>query len=160
MVAAASAYIARRPGTHVLLVGYSGGGAIAALMAPAVPHLLGVVTIAGNLDPDAWTALHGYLPLAGSLNPALQPPLDRALEQWHLVGGRDTNVPYRVVRHYLERVPPERVWRYDTFDHSCCWVQQWPRTFDRIRAQLKGRPTAAVFDRPSARTAAGAPPAK
>src|SRR5258708_14449552 len=35
----------------------------------------------------------GYLPLEGSLNPALQPPLPTSLRQWYLVGQRDTNVP-------------------------------------------------------------------
>lgn len=96
-----------------------------------VPHVVGVVTIAGNLDPDAWIRLHDYLPLTGSLNPALAPLLPKSLREWHLIGERDTNVPYSAAQEYLHRVPPDRIWRYASFDHACCWVREWPAAFAR-----------------------------
>ena len=77
----------RMPPRSVVLIGYSGGGVLAVLIAPQVPGSA-VVTIAANLDVEAWARWHQYTPLSGSLNPATQPPLD-ALHEWHLVGDRD-----------------------------------------------------------------------
>ena len=136
MSAAASAFVSEHHFKHVLLVGYSGGGALAVLMAGALPGISGVVTIAGNLDPDKWTALHGYLPLQGSLNPALEPPLPADLKQWYLAGERDTNIPATVTARYLQRTAPERVWSYARFDHVCCWTREWPAIFSKIQAEL------------------------
>jgi pimeloyl-ACP methyl ester carboxylesterase len=136
MTAAATVFITQHHFQHVLLVGYSGGATIAALMARDLPGLIGFISVAGNLDPDTWAQLHGYLPLAGSLNPSLQPALSTALPQWYLVGQRDTNVPAAATARYLERVPPGRVWSYPRFDHACCWVSEWPAIYTRVAAEL------------------------
>jgi hypothetical protein len=136
MSVAASAYISEHHVRRVLLVGFSGGGALAVLMAPSVPNLVGVVTIAGNLDSEEWTRLHGYLPLNGSLNPALEPPLPASLKQWYLVGGRDTNVPPETNERYFRRIAADRARVYPGFDHTCCWVAEWPSIFADILAEL------------------------
>jgi pimeloyl-ACP methyl ester carboxylesterase len=136
MSAAATAYADAHGFGRVLLVGYSGGGTLVMLMARRMPLAVGVVTIAANLDPDAWTALHGYLPLTGSLDPSVEPSLPGTVREWHLVGDRDANVPYTAAERYLLRVPPARVWRYATFDHVCCWEREWPSVFRRVRAEL------------------------
>ena len=136
MTAAATSFITEHHFRHVLLVGYSGGATIAALMARDLPGVTGLVSVAGNLDPDAWAQLHGYLPLKGSLNPSLQPALPTTLRQWYLVGQRDTNVPAAATAHYIDRVPPDRVWSYPRFDHACCWVSEWPSIYTRISAEL------------------------
>jgi dienelactone hydrolase len=136
MSAAAATYIAEHHFEQVLIVGYSGGGTLAALMARNLPHASGLVAIAGNLDPDAWAQLHGYLPLQGSLNPSLEPPLPADLKQWYLVGERDSNVPAAATARYFARVPKDRVWSYARFDHKCCWVEAWPSIFASIAVQL------------------------
>ena len=120
----------------LVLVGYSGGGVLSVLMAPLVPSTCAVITIAADLDVDAWTHWHHYLPLTGSLNPATQPPLDSHIAQWHLVGDRDTNVPPEISARYLDRLPNEHLWHFSTFDHTCCWVEQWPDILARIEVQL------------------------
>ncbi len=125
---------------RVVLIGYSGGGALAVLLVPHVPAARAVVTIAADLDVAAWSRWHGYLPLTGSLDPAQQPPLPAAVAQWHLVGGRDSNVPERLNRRYFEAqgaaADVDHVWRYPTFDHTCCWVRQWPQILERLDAAL------------------------
>jgi pimeloyl-ACP methyl ester carboxylesterase len=141
MSAAASAFISERHFKRVLLVGYSGGGALAVLMARAMPGISGVVTIAGNLDPDTWATLHGYLPLEGSRNPSLEPPLPAALKQWYLVGRRDTNVPSAAMARYFQRTPHDRIWSYARFDHVCCWADEWPSIFSRILSEFDGSPS-------------------
>lgn len=139
LVAAASRYAAVQHFRRVLLVGYSGGGTLAALMARTLPDVVGLVTIAGNLDPVAWARWHGYLPLTGSLDPVLEPP-PRGLPQWHLVGGSDANVPYRVVDRYFKREPDARIRRYPGFGHVCCWVRVWPAALGKILAELPPAP--------------------
>jgi dienelactone hydrolase len=120
----------------VVLVGYSGGGVLAVLMAPRVPSTVAVVTIAADLDTEAWAHWHGYSALDGSLNPATLPALPSRIRQWHLVGDRDTVVPPDLNRRYLNRIEPDYVWHFATFDHVCCWVQQWPELFSRIEAAV------------------------
>jgi hypothetical protein len=120
----------------VVLIGYSGGGALAVLMAPLVPSTVAVVTLAADLDIDAWARRHDYSALEGSLNPATRPPLPSRIRELHLVGDRDTVVPPELSRRYLDRVKTDYVWHFATFDHVCCWAQQWPELFPRIEAAV------------------------
>src|SRR6202171_365024 len=93
MVAALRRFLALHPFRRVVLIGYSGGGTLAWLMAAQVPETAAIVTVAANLDTDGWTRIHGYSPLTGSLNPALMPPLPPTIGQLHYVGRRDRHVP-------------------------------------------------------------------
>jgi dienelactone hydrolase len=132
----------------VVLVGYSGGGVLSALMAPLVPSTCALVTIAADLDVDAWTRWHHYLPLTGSLNPATQAPLDPHIAQWHLVGDRDTNVPPDISARYLDRLPNDHLWHFSTFDHTCCWVEQWPDILARIELAIPAARAQPLSQRP------------
>lgn len=138
MAAAARRELERSGHGRVLLVGYSGGGVLAMLLAPRLPHVAGVVTIAANLDVDAWAAHHRYLPLDGSLDPAR---LDIAGDwgEWHLVGGRDGVVPYRTVARYLARRSAARTRIYPDFDHVCCWEGEWPAIAAEVEMLLGER---------------------
>jgi dienelactone hydrolase len=138
MAAVINRYSPENESRCVVLVGYSGGGVLSVLIAPLVPSTCAVVTIAADLDVDAWTRWHHYLTLKGSLNPANQEPLDPHIAQWHLVGDRDTNVPPAISARYLDRLPNNNLWHFSTFDHTCCWVEQWPDILARIVAQVAG----------------------
>jgi pimeloyl-ACP methyl ester carboxylesterase len=139
-MATAAGQTARSLGaTKVVLVGYSGGGTMAVLMATRIPQAVAVVTVAANLDIDAWTERHAYLPLKDSLNPALEAPLPRGIGQWHLVGGRDTDVPPDSVARYLERAPAAHVQRFEDFDHRCCWRDAWPSIWRELEPELQAR---------------------
>jgi hypothetical protein len=136
MAAVVNRYCAQSCRGGVVLIGYSGGGVLAVLMAPLVPSTVAVVTIAADLDIDAWARRHGYSALEGSLNPANLPPLPSRVREWHLVGDRDAVVPPELSRRYLDRVKTDYVWHFATFDHVCCWAQQWPELFSRIEAAV------------------------
>ncbi len=116
----------------VELVGYSGGGAIAALTAAQRRDVIRLVTVAGNLDHQAWTSLHRAAPLKGSLNPADCWENLADIPQLHFVGGVDTNIPYAIARSYQARFPdnaqPE-IRIVKDFDHICCWAENWPNLF-------------------------------
>lgn len=129
MVAALRAFLAVHPFRQVELVGYSGGGTIAWLMAAQLSETVRVVTVAANLDSDLWARIHDFSPLAGSLNPALAPPLRSEVRQVHYVGGRDRNVPPTVVASFLQRHPEASMRMLAEFDHDCCWIARWPELF-------------------------------
>jgi hypothetical protein len=138
MVAALRSYQSQNGFERIVLVGYSGGGTLAVLMAPRLPNLDGVVTIAANLDVSAWAEHHHYLPLLNSLNPADRVGALRVPEI-HLMGERDTTVPPITTQRYFEAHPAALMWTYAQFDHLCCWQREWPEIHERIERALNSK---------------------
>jgi hypothetical protein len=135
MVAAIRRYQEQSHFQRLVLVGYSGGGVLAELVAQELSGVTAVVTIAANLDVSAWTEYHGYLALTGSLNPATTTHT-AAVPQIHLLGEDDEVVPPHTVQRYFERNPHSIVWKYPDHGHVCCWREEWPRIVSRIDQQL------------------------
>ncbi|MDP1618972.1 alpha/beta fold hydrolase [Phenylobacterium sp.] len=132
--AAVSVLMARAGAERVVLVGWSGGGVMAALVAARRDDVAGLVTIAAPLDLAAWTRSRGLSPLLG-LDPADLPPI--AAPQMHLTGAFDPLVRPAVVKQTARRLAgpwgqvetwPER--------HDCCWVAR----VDAIAARLDPQP--------------------
>ena len=133
MAAALRTYVAARDVPRLAFIGYSGGGALAVLLASRFPQAAAVVTVAGNLDTDAWAAHHRYLRLTGSLNPAAHARLPASLYQRHYVGTRDRVVPREIVAGGAG--DPSTVVVVPEFDHVCCWPRLWPAILaDLVRA--------------------------
>lgn len=132
MAAAVQRVAARYRARRLVLIGYSGGGTLAMLLAERLANVRALVTIAGNLDTDAWTRLHGYTPLTGSLNPARRAPLPPAIAQLHLAGGRDRNVPAALIEPVVRRQPGAQLRVYDDADHGCCWIRLWPQVIGEV----------------------------
>jgi pimeloyl-ACP methyl ester carboxylesterase len=114
------------PESPLTLIGYSGGGTLAMLLAPRLRRVERVVTVAANLDVTAWTAHHGYSALVGSLNPADAPPLPSHIRQLHLFGENDKNVPAALMRHVAERSSNSAIRIVPGYNHACCWAKTWP----------------------------------
>jgi len=129
------------------LFGHSGGGTLALLLAARLSGALDVVTIAGNLDTDAWTVHHGYSPLRDSLNPATEPELAARVTQWHLLGGGDRVVPPALVRPYIERAARATGVEFPSFTHGCCWSRVWPGVLRAVRRGDEGQLPGRVFRR-------------
>ncbi len=125
------------------LIGYSGGAAVAVLVAARRNDVDWLVTVAGNLDHSAWTGLHNVTPLHGSLNPADYTHRLQSLPQLHLVGEDDETIPVAVSKSYLGRFsdPPSqlRVTVIPGFDHNCCWAREWASLL--YRHQFRERPS-------------------
>jgi pimeloyl-ACP methyl ester carboxylesterase len=115
--------------TRLRLVGYSGGGTVAVLVAARRTDVAQVVTVAANLDHARWTELHRVTPLAGSLNAADHAARLQGLPQLHLVGEDDEVVPPQVVEAYVARMRDTSrtaVVVVPDFGHTCCWAEAWP----------------------------------
>jgi len=110
---------------QLTLIGYSGGGALAVLIAPYLPQKTSVITIAANLDVAAWSRHHGYDPLTESLNP-LDIKIPETIRQIHLQGGKDAVVPPSTVQKFLLKNPSARVLSFAQYTHQCGWVDHWP----------------------------------
>jgi pimeloyl-ACP methyl ester carboxylesterase len=119
MAAAARRVLAARGAERIVWLGYSGGGALAVLLAARLPETVGVVTVAANLDIDAWADQQRASRLVGSLNPSRQSRLPAAVFQRHYAGGRDRSVPTEARAGVEVVVVPD-------YDHRCCWTSLWP----------------------------------
>lgn len=86
------------------LVGFSGGGAIAALLAARRPDILSLRTIAGTLDHIALNKARRVSPLSGSLNPISVAQKLKATPQIHYSGGNDSVVPSWVSQAFAKAV--------------------------------------------------------
>jgi pimeloyl-ACP methyl ester carboxylesterase len=132
MTEAVSRAVEQAKARNVVLVGYSGGGVLAVLIAERLDNVAAVVTVGANLDVEAWSKYHGYLPLTGSLNPAASTAEHRWPET-HLYGMRDQVVPAATTDAYFKRFPNAQR-RLEANDHVCCWVEQWPELWKQVGA--------------------------
>jgi pimeloyl-ACP methyl ester carboxylesterase len=138
MAAALRRILATNEFDRLVWIGYSGGGTLATLLAPRFDATTDLITIAANLDIDAWADLHAYSRLAGSLNPTRQPSLPARIRQRHYVGGKDGVVPKEVVARGL--VDPDTLIVIPSYDHTCCWDAIWPALLAEVeRASTSGR---------------------
>ncbi len=122
------ALAAQSPRARFGLVGFSGGAAIAALLAARRDDIDWLVTVAGNLDTEAWAAHHAVAALDGSLNPAAGAHGLRDLAQVHLFGADDRVVPRATAERFIARAgATDAVREIEDFDHGCCWAGAWPQ---------------------------------
>lgn len=125
---------------ELVLVGYSGGGAVATLVAARRRDVAALVTVAGTLDTDVWTQQQRLSPLEGSLNPKDVASRVAPIRQWHFIGENDTVMPGAVLTSFLSGAaendrrgtPAPIVQAMPDFDHTCCWARAWPELSRRF----------------------------
>jgi len=125
---AISTYAARAPGQPLNLIGYSGGGALAVLVAAGRGDVASIRTVAGNLDIDEVTRLHHVSPLTGSRNPIDEARRVAQIAQLHFSGGDDRIVPASVARHFaiLAGGSCVRTEIVPGIGHEGDWARLWP----------------------------------
>lgn len=119
----------QRGARQLVLVGYSGGGAVTALLAERRSDVSAWITVAGNIDTQAWTQYHRISPLTGSLDPMTASSRLHNLMQWHFVGSQDRIVPPQLIKAFAARMPRAKVIEREGYDHTCCWVQDWAKAY-------------------------------
>lgn len=116
--------------TSVTLIGYSGGGAIAVLLAERRDDVDWLVTVAGNLDHAAWTAYHGDTPLTESLSPVTDMDRLADVRQLHIAGGEDATMPVVLIANFVRELPvktPVELLVFEGADHDdwpAIWAQK------------------------------------
>lgn len=122
--------IKRQYGTgSVHLVGYDGGGAIAAILAAKREDVLTLRTVAGNLDHDAQSVYLGLPPLSESLNAIDFADDLRHVPQHHFIGGQDDSIKPAVLNSYLQAIGESPCVKYTMIqeaEHGRGWVEKWP----------------------------------
>lgn len=112
------------------LVGYSGGGVIAVLLAGRRSDVEHLVTVAAPVALEEWVTWHKVTPLAGSLDPmAEKKSLPPAI---HFSGADDTVVPPVIAERFVAARGGKRR-LVSGFDHQCCWARDWARLLEETQ---------------------------
>lgn len=111
------------------LVGFSGGGAVAALLAAERDDVATLRTVAGNLNHEKLNAMHGVTPMPLSLNPADIAPQIAHIPQHHFIGEWDEVVTPAIYDSFRAAAGPTTCMRSSMVkevDHETGWVNIWP----------------------------------
>lgn len=128
---------ARFAARRINLVGYSGGAALAMLLAERRDDVRLLVSVAGNIDPSAWVRLHGLSPLRASLDPLADIGSLHAERLFLLSGADDQNIPPQLADGVVAALNgrlPAISHSIDGFNHHCCWETDWPRLWGEAQA--------------------------
>lgn len=125
---ALSQALAPWPGMQIELVGYSGGGGIAALIAARRHDVRSLRTVAGNLDVAYVNAVHHVSPMPQALSAIDAASQLADLPQIHFVGGADTTVPPEVAKRFQQAtgVRCTRIEEVPGLAHGSDWAAVWP----------------------------------
>ena len=123
--------LAHQAGTeHIHLIGFSGGAAIAVLVASNRHDIDSLRTIAGNLDPDAVNKYHHVTRFKNSLNPIDVAEEIRNIPQRHFIGSSDRVVPLSVIESFVRREGDKddrRITLIDGVGHTKGWQEKWKK---------------------------------
>jgi hypothetical protein len=111
------------------LVGFSGGGAIATLLAARRSDVASLRTVAGNLDHQAVNRHHQVDQQLGSLNAIDVAARLTKLPQRHFSGSRDDVVPTFIARDFARRAGGGSCVHVTVVDgpsHAAGWSERWP----------------------------------
>lgn len=114
------------------LVGYSGGAAIAAILAAERSDIVSLRTVAGNLDSEYVNQIHHVSAMPESLNP-VQFASALHIPQLHFRGLHDQVVPQAVVQRFMgvQLTSCARMVEIGQADHYHGWQALWPQLLEK-----------------------------
>lgn len=127
---------ANQRSNDVHLIGFSGGGGLAALISAHEKNVKTLITVAGNLNTTMMDNIHQTTPQIGSLN-----PVDFAggvnIPQHHFAGGDDKTVPASVIQSFVNitKGPCTQFSIQPDFGHQKGWKENWPALLKQMPCQ-------------------------
>lgn len=126
---AISSYSMQFTKPKINLIGYSGGAAVAVLVAARRSDIATLRTVAGNLDHAAINKFHHVDNLDDSLNPIDVAEKLASLPQYHFAGAEDQIVPLEVTKAFAKKSETGqecvRVSSVNGATHYSGWVEHW-----------------------------------
>ncbi len=113
------------------LIGFSGGGGIAVLVAARNHMVKDIITIAGNLDHVAFTKSHNVTPMFESLNPIEFVERIKHIPQLHLSGAKDKIIKPFIAKKFVEKTPSTCAKQtiYKNISHNQGWQKIWESVY-------------------------------
>ncbi|MDB6052001.1 MAG: Alpha/beta hydrolase [Pseudomonas sp.] len=124
---AVSYYARQVPGQRINLVGYSGGGAIAVLVAARRQDVATLRTVAGNLDTAEFNRLHRVTPMPESLNAIDVASQISSVPQIHYYGSEDRVVPEIIAQRFANSTGDRctQIRSVPGMGHNSDWAKVW-----------------------------------
>jgi len=109
------------------LIGFSGGGGLAVLIAARNTNVKDIITLSGNLDHVSFNKHHNAKPMLGSLNPIDYANKISRIPQLHISGGEDKVVPPFIADKYVSVSHSVCVHQaiFNTTKHQKGWEDIW-----------------------------------
>ena len=117
--------------SRVELVGFSGGGAIAVLIAARRNDVISLRTLAGNLDPKAFCRYHHVSLLEGSMDPMDAAKSISQIPQRHFIGLKDSVVPIGIAQSFV-RMQGDNAYQRVTIVHGVTHTQGWTERWKEL----------------------------
>jgi dienelactone hydrolase len=136
---AVSHYARQVPGQPINLVGYSGGAAIAVLIAARRHDVATLRSVAGNLDTAEVNRLHRVTAMPESLNAIDVASQISTLPQIHYYGSEDKIVPSTIAQRFARATGGRctQVRSVSGMSHESDWARLWPELLAESARCLK-----------------------
>ncbi len=112
------------------LIGFSGGAAVALLVASRRNDIASIRTVGGNLDHVKVNEIHNVSPMTESLNPRDIAKQINDIPQIHFLGEDDSVITPEVLHSYLQASGKTDCIQTETVEgvsHENGWGKVWPR---------------------------------
>jgi len=116
--------------SSIRLIGYSGGGGIAALIADRRADVSEFVSVSGNLNYKLFTQTHNLSPMNGSIDPITVANQIGSIPQIHYVGADDKIIPRQIALSFSDKVKVINDVSHDN------WPDKWAQILRTINHDL------------------------
>jgi len=116
--------------SSVLLVGYSGGAAVAVLVAARRDDVAALRTVCGNLDCSEVSRYNKVSPLAGSLDPIDEAEKVSKIPRRHFIASSDKIIPFSAAERFADKsgdTAHRSISVIEGTTHYSGWGEKWRR---------------------------------
>ncbi len=127
------AFVQKTNTQKVNLIGYSGGAAIAVLIASRRGDIASIRTVAGNLDTEYVNQYHQVDAMPDSLNPIVVANKISHIPQLHFIGKNDKIITREVMMRFVQQQNAAHCAAFLEVDsdHQNGWINLWKNLLNR-----------------------------